>query len=89
MPDLALGDDLRAFVDASPSPFHAVAELARRLRAAGFAELTEADAWWVKTKVNPDGTTTRRALVHVAGGPEYRKFCDEVAEAGYAGFELK
>ncbi|MBB3677520.1 M18 family aminopeptidase [Modestobacter versicolor] len=45
MPDLSLGDDLRAFVDASPSPFHAVAELARRLRAAGFTELAEADAW--------------------------------------------
>jgi len=43
--DLALGDDLRAFVDASPSPFHAVAELARRLRAAGFTELAEADSW--------------------------------------------
>jgi aspartyl aminopeptidase len=42
---LALGDDLRAFADASPSPFHAVAELARRLRAAGFTELAEADAW--------------------------------------------
>jgi aspartyl aminopeptidase len=43
--ELALGDDLRAFVDASPSPFHAVAELARRLRAAGFTELAEPDAW--------------------------------------------
>src|SRR5919112_6548435 len=43
--ELALGDDLRAFVDASPSPFHAVAELARRLRAAGFTELAESDAW--------------------------------------------
>ncbi|MGY5885569.1 M18 family aminopeptidase [Modestobacter lacusdianchii] len=45
MPDLSLGDDLRAFVDASPSPSHAVAELARRLTAAGFTELAEADAW--------------------------------------------
>jgi aspartyl aminopeptidase len=45
MPDLSLGDDLRAFVDASPSPSHAVAELARRLRAAGFTELAEGDAW--------------------------------------------
>jgi aspartyl aminopeptidase len=43
--DLALGDDLRAFVDASPSPGHAVAELARRLTAAGFTELAEADRW--------------------------------------------
>jgi aspartyl aminopeptidase len=43
--ELALGDDLRALVDASPSPFHAVAELARRLRAAGFTELAEAGSW--------------------------------------------
>lgn len=42
---LALGDDLRAFVDASPSPSHAVAELARRLTAAGFTELAETDRW--------------------------------------------
>lgn len=42
---LALGDDLRSFVDASPSPGHAVAELARRLGTAGFTELAETDAW--------------------------------------------
>jgi aspartyl aminopeptidase len=46
--ELALGDDLRAFVDASPSPFHAVAELARRLGAAGSTELRETDAWSVR-----------------------------------------
>lgn len=45
MPDLTLGDDLRAFVDVSPTPFHAVAELGRRLTAAGFTELPETGAW--------------------------------------------
>jgi aspartyl aminopeptidase len=49
--ELALGDDLRAFIDASPSPFHAVAELARRLTAAGFTELAEADSWAVRPGV--------------------------------------
>jgi cation diffusion facilitator CzcD-associated flavoprotein CzcO len=51
--------------------------------------LTEADAWWVKVKINPDGSKTRRALVHVSGGPEYRKFCDEVEARNYEGFVLK
>src|SRR3954447_7990112 len=41
----SLGDDLRAFIDASPSPFHAVAEMARRLGDAGFTELDEVDRW--------------------------------------------
>jgi aspartyl aminopeptidase len=43
--DLTLGDDLRAFVDASPSPSHAAAEIARRLVAGGFRELAETDVW--------------------------------------------
>jgi aspartyl aminopeptidase len=34
-----------AFIDASPSPFHACAEAARRLEAAGFGPLSELDAW--------------------------------------------
>jgi aspartyl aminopeptidase len=37
--------DLLAFVDRSPTPYHAVAEAARRLEAAGFGRLDEADAW--------------------------------------------
>jgi aspartyl aminopeptidase len=41
----SLGDDLRTFIDASPSPFHAVAEMARRLGEAGFTELDEVDRW--------------------------------------------
>jgi aspartyl aminopeptidase len=37
--------DLLQFVDASPTPYHAVAEVARRLDAAGFTPLAEADPW--------------------------------------------
>ena len=38
-------DDLAAFVSASPSSFHAVAEGARRLAAAGFTATDEAAGW--------------------------------------------
>ncbi|WP_022883117.1 M18 family aminopeptidase [Gryllotalpicola ginsengisoli] len=37
--------DLAAFVEASPSSYHAAAEAARRLEAAGFTRLSETDAW--------------------------------------------
>jgi aspartyl aminopeptidase len=37
--------DLIAFLDASPSPYHAAAEALRRLTASGFTELTQAAAW--------------------------------------------
>ena len=37
--------DLRAYLDASPSPFHAVAEAAGRLAAAGFQEVHEPAVW--------------------------------------------
>ncbi|GER23038.1 M18 family aminopeptidase [Zafaria cholistanensis] len=47
VPDHAAGHlaDLGAFVAASPSSFHAAAEAARRLDAAGFVGLAEADPW--------------------------------------------
>ncbi len=44
-PDLAVAHDLCAFIDASPSPYHACAEAAARLEAAGFSALDELDAW--------------------------------------------
>lgn len=37
--------DLCAFVDASPTPYHAVAEMVRRLDEAGFRALDERDSW--------------------------------------------
>ncbi|KAA9085216.1 M18 family aminopeptidase [Microbacterium radiodurans] len=41
----AHADDLADFVAASPSSFHAAAEVARRLTEAGFSTLSEDDAW--------------------------------------------
>jgi aspartyl aminopeptidase len=37
--------DLLAYIDASPSPFHAVLETSRRLDAAGFVRVDEREAW--------------------------------------------
>lgn len=44
-PDRAPATSLAAFIDASPSPFHACAEAERRLTAAGFERVREEDAW--------------------------------------------
>jgi aspartyl aminopeptidase len=44
---LAHADDLAAFVSASPSSYHAAAEVARRLTDAGFAGLDETASWRV------------------------------------------
>ncbi|WP_049721846.1 M18 family aminopeptidase [Gilvimarinus polysaccharolyticus] len=38
-------DDLLQFIAASPTPFHATAEMARRLTEAGFERIHEADSW--------------------------------------------
>ncbi len=42
--------DMLNYIEAAPSPFHAVAETASRLEAAGFSELAEKDSW--KTEAN-------------------------------------
>lgn len=41
----AAAGDLCAFLDRSPTPFHAAREAASRLEAAGFREISERDAW--------------------------------------------
>ncbi len=40
--------DLKAFLAASPTPFHAVEEMGARLSQAGFVFLDEADSWKVE-----------------------------------------
>lgn len=54
MPDTAEQNrarDLIAFIDACPTPYHAVEEVARRLRDGGFSELDEREAW----QIDPGG----------------------------------
>src|SRR5690606_38488347 len=41
-------DDLLAFIEASPTPFHAVAEVIRRLEARGYRRFDETRSWDVK-----------------------------------------
>ncbi|GMU08404.1 M18 family aminopeptidase [Corallococcus caeni] len=41
-------NDLLQYIDASPTPYHAVRETARRLTAAGFRELDERESWSLK-----------------------------------------
>ncbi len=63
--------DLLAFIDASPSPFHAVAESVRRLEAAGFRGLCESEAWQLapgdRVYVVRDGATL--SAFEVGTGP--------------------
>lgn len=42
---LAATEDLLSYIDASPTPFHAVAETVARLEAAGFKRLDELSSW--------------------------------------------
>src|SRR5262245_53627633 len=45
---LAQARDLLAYIDASPSPFHAVRETARRLEDAGYRRVAEGDDFGLK-----------------------------------------
>lgn len=73
--------DLLSFIDASPSPFHAVSECERRLQASGFTKLSERDASWA-TAAGGKYYITRgqSALIAFAVGGAYR--------AGNGGFSI-
>ena len=73
--------DLLAFLNDSPTPFHAVDQAAKRLAAAGFRPLDEAEAW---TDLAPGGyyvTSSETNLIAFVLPPaEIKPTCDE----GYA-----
>ncbi len=64
-------DDLLAYIDASPTPFHAVKETVKRLDALGYRALGEADAWHVapgdKVYVERGGGSV--AAFHIGAAP--------------------
>jgi aspartyl aminopeptidase len=70
-------DDLLAFIDRSPTPYHAVAESTTRLEAAGFDRLDEADVW----SLSPGD---RRYVVRAGGSlAAFEVGANPVAEAGF------
>ena len=48
----------------------------------------DVDSWMTGVNRNVEGKDVRRILQYQGGAPAYRKACDEIAEAGYAGFTL-
>src|SRR4051794_16219169 len=61
MPDLV--QSLLQYLNASPTPFHAVAESAKRLREAGFVEVHERDAWTLQAGTRAYATRNGTSLV--------------------------
>ena len=69
--------DLLAFLDRSPTPYHAVAETMRRLSAAGFRPLREDEIW----SLEPDA---RRYVVRAEGSiVAFQAGRESPAEAGF------
>ncbi|QBR75437.1 M18 family aminopeptidase [Microbacterium sediminis] len=84
-------DDLAAFVQASPSSYHAAAETVRRLTEAGFAELSERDAWTIapggRYVIARDGSVI--AFVVPEGAGPLTPFTIVGAHTDSPGFKLK
>lgn len=61
-------EDLAAFVTASPTSFHAAATVGERLKAAGFTELSEVDAWDASVATGNHFVIRDGAIIAWAGG---------------------
>jgi aspartyl aminopeptidase len=75
MPDLV--PSLLQYLNVSPTPFHAVAESAKRLREAGFVEVHERDAWTLQAGTRAFATRNGTSLVAFVCGQK------PAAEAGF------
>ena len=71
MPANAHIEDLAAFVSAGPSSYHVAAEVARRLLAAGFTEVAEAEPWVLSGSqfVRRDGAVIGWRVPEGSSGP--------------------
>jgi aspartyl aminopeptidase len=69
--------DLMAFLDRSPTPYHAVAESVRRLEAAGFRPLREQEIWTLEPDARRYVVRAEGSLVALQAGRE------SPAEAGF------
>ena len=67
-----LAEDFLTFVNASPSPFHAVQTAKERLVKAGFEELKEKTQWTVKPSGKYFFTRNASALVAFAVGANFK-----------------
>jgi len=67
----SLAQDLLAFIDASPTPYHAVRETARRLEQAGYRALDEREPWSLKAgdRVYVTRGDTSIAAFHLGTAP--------------------
>ncbi|KAL4228731.1 hypothetical protein ACF0H5_011774 [Mactra antiquata] len=69
---LAVARRFLSFVDESPSPYHAVDQIKKKLVAAGFQELREANTWNVKPNAKYFVTKNQSTIIAFAVGGQFK-----------------
>lgn len=82
-------DDLAAFVTASPTSFHAAAEAARRLSAAGFTPLDEEATWDSSAATGKHFVVRDGAIIAWVGAQEHTGYRVLGAHTDSPGFKVK